>query len=456
MSGLIGSLNMASNTILAHNANVATVGKNLANVNTEGYQREFVSMQSRLGGGVVASEPYRADVFHLGMREQEAAGSFGNASARAQALTATELAVGGASGGDLADSIATMFASFVKLGSRPLDAATRGEVLNNAGQVAQTFRRAAKDLQSARSDGDQRIVGLTSQANEYVRQIAELNRETVLNKDPSLLDQRDLAAKKLGELTGATARIDDDGKMRVVLGNGSTLVDGVNSVELRTAATPGGGGFHSIHLIDGPHDDDISAGLGGKIGGEIYARDTVGGTAAADLDQLAVDLATRINALHTSGADANGVAGLALFTDGAGAAVVRASDLTLNTLVAGDTGRVAAAGAGAPAQSGDNTIANAIAALREDTTVASGGRLTAADEAIRIVAAVGQAKRNASSDQVIEGAHVDGLASLRDSVSGVSIEEEMNQLSAIKAAEEAAMRFIGVVNEMLQAMVSTI
>ena len=53
-------------------------------------------------------------------------------------------------------------------------------------------------------------------------------------------------------------------------------------------------------------------------------------------------------------------------------------------------------------------------------------------------------------------AAVDALAALRDSVAGVSVEEEMTRLSQFAHASEAAARVVGVVDELLQSLLRSL
>ena len=63
--------------------------------------------------------------------------------------------------------------------------------------------------------------------------------------------------------------------------------------------------------------------------------------------------------------------------------------------------------------------------------------------------AVGSAGASARSTNELAVAKSDTLASIRDSVSGVSQEEELARLAQFQHAHEAAAKFVSVVNDML-------
>ena len=86
-SGLLGLYNLGASALNAQQAGVAIAGKNSANVNTEGYQRESVDLQSEIGtNGVIAGASYRADDPILALRERQSSGAQGRAQTLSIAL----------------------------------------------------------------------------------------------------------------------------------------------------------------------------------------------------------------------------------------------------------------------------------------------------------------------------------------------------------------------------------
>src|SRR5262249_5898469 len=177
-----------------------------------------------------------------------------------------------------------------------------------------------------------------------------------------------------------------------------------------------------------------------------------GGQAAQSRDQLAYDFATQVNAVHRANAGQDGQTGRSLFVPPAqvaGAAGAMAVDPT----VAADPRKVAVAGPGAAA--GDNAGALALAALK-DKNLAGGGTRSFIDAAFRSFAAVGGAAATAKSNLAVAVARTDTLASVRDSLSGVSQDEEMAKLAQFQHAHEAAAKFVGVVNDLLDNLMTTL
>jgi flagellar hook-associated protein 1 FlgK len=449
MSGLIGLLDLGASALLAQNAGVATTGRNLANVNTEGYSRERIDLQSLqaapMVGGVRAVGPRRVEDMILASRERLASSAFGQSSAQALALGDLEVKMS-AGGQDLVGAVAALFGGIMEMAAVPTDEVRRGAVVASGEGLAAAFRRSAEDVAQAMEDTDARIRALAEEVSRLSATVASANTKLVTDPDPVLADQRDLAAKRIAEITGGSARLDPDGQMRVVVAGGEVLVDGDRASQLKATPDAALGGKLRLDVVDGNHVADVTTRLdGGKLAGEIRFRDTDLVKVGDRIDQLAFDFATQMNATHRANAGMDGVSGRDFFvepTSVSGAAAAMAVDPTIAadpTLLAG-----AAAGAGV----GDNQGFLAMAAMAEQA-LAGGGSRSFGEEAIAVFSDLGSDVRRAEGSADLEGARVDVLAAARDSLSGVSPEEEMSRLAAFQRASQAATSFLQTVDDML-------
>ena len=450
MTSLMGLLDMGAGALVAQSAGVAVSGRNAANVNTRGYSRESVDLNALpgapvLGGVTAGGVPIRAANEILGLRERLNDGERGQSGALAEALLSLEGDLTPASG-NLSSAITNLFGGLIDFAAAPLDSSVRGDVVSRGTETAQSFAAAAASVSRSRSDADARLGAQASTATILAAQIAAANKALAgPQPDPTLLDQRDVAARQLAEITGGQARIGADGQMRFLIGGGTVLVDGSRPAQLRAVPDAANGNHFKLEVADGSHVTDVTASLSGKMGGDAAFRDGAAAQAAADLDRLAFDVATQINGVHRANAGTDGVAGRDFFvqpTQVAGAAAAMAIDPQL----AADRTRLAGAAAGAP--SGDNQGALALLALK-DQALAGGGSRSFGDEALRTIVAVGSAGASARSTNQLAVAKSDTLASIRDSVSGVSQEEELARLAQFQHAHEAAAKFVSVVNDML-------
>src|SRR5262249_26065605 len=224
MSSLLGLYNLGADAFMAQTAGVATSGRNLSNVNTEGYSVESVDLESQpaLIGGVVANDPRRAERRLLSARERSGAGAFGMADARASALQELEGRLTG-DGTDIAQAIGGFFGAAGALAASPTDDSLRQALVVQAQKLADALRASQDAVAQQPAEANQRIADYAQQATQLAQQIADANKTLGTSNDPTVADQRDLAAKKLAELTGGQARIDPDGQMRFVIGSGTVL-----------------------------------------------------------------------------------------------------------------------------------------------------------------------------------------------------------------------------------------
>ncbi len=115
------------------------------------------------------------------------------------------------------------------------------------------------------------------------------------------------------------------------------------------------------------------------------------------------------------------------------------------------TAQVAAGTSGAP---GDNTNALAILQLEQDTQGDFGGNDTFVSYYGKIVSTVGvEAARNRQAQQGYEDSLVQ-LENLRDSMDGVSLEDEMISLLQFQRSFEASAKFLSTVDEMMSTVMT--
>jgi flagellar hook-associated protein 1 FlgK len=430
---LSGLLDVGASAILAQTAGVATIGRNTSNVNTPGYTRQATSLSSVLGGGVKANTNFRLQDELLASRERTTDGTrafFDDLSAQLTSLD-SNLNSGDSS---IVDAIAALFGGITELAAAPADETLRAGVVSSVEKVASTFQRAASEITNAVGEANARIDSYADTASSLAGKIAKLNTAIGDTGDGELYDQRDQAARQLSELVGGTGRLDKDGKMRFVLESGAVLVDGdrANSLESSNSGR--------LEVVSGSHRIDITSDLSrGRIGAQLSFRDGTAARAMAELDQLAFDLSNSMNGVHRQHEGLDGTTGVDLFTPPAqiqGAA----SALAINADVGNDS-RMLAGGF------------LELAALK-DSNLAGGGTRTFTDEAIRTFSEIGTEAQRATSDLSVEQSRGEMLANLRDSVSGVSVEEELAKLAQFQHATEASARFISVVDDMMSSLIA--
>lgn len=452
MSDLLSLLSLGSAAISAQNTGISVATNNVANANTEGYSRQRADLESLeaapLIGGVRSGSPDRIASNLLNGRIQTAAGSLAMAQAFADALA--ELESGMTSGGvTLDEQIGSLLSRISQASASPTDSASRDAVIAAARDLVAGIQRRAADLAALRRETDARIRDGATSASSLAKQLAAANTAVARSDDPVQRDHRDLIAKQLGKLVGGQARIDADGQMRFVLDGGAVLVDGGRAATL--AATPDPTtGVARLEVVDGGARRDVTSSIGGgSLGANLRFRDTSLAGSASKLDQVAYDITTSLNAVHTANAGLDDVTGRPMFTPLAQVAGA-ASAIAIDPALAADSKLLALAAPGAGP--GDNRGALALFALAGQN-VAAGGTRTLGDAALDIVSGIALESADARGAARREGLVADHLVGLRDSLSGVDTQEELTNLARFEHASTALAKFISTIDGMLGSLI---
>ena len=207
-------------------------------------------------------------------------------------------------------------------------------------------------------------------------------------------------------------------------------------------------GFRQVHISQGSATLNITSRLGeGEIGANVDIRDNVMAGILTDLDTLAFEVASQVNTVHNAGFGSDGLTGRDFFgplTVVAGAAQF----LSLDAAVDGTPSALAAAttAAGLP---GDNTNATALAALADQSLMAAGTQ-TFQEFYAGFLAELGNDAHVSYIQTSRAELQLAGAQDLRDSISGVSLEEEALNIIRFKDAYQAAARVVATVNGLLE------
>jgi flagellar hook-associated protein 1 FlgK len=294
------------------------------------------------------------------------------------------------------------------------------------------------------------------QVNGLAQQVAALNREirsAASGGQPpnDLLDARQRAVDELAELTGAKVTATGSGDVLLSLPGGGGLVNGDRAASLTVSPDPANDGHLQVMLqpADGTPPRPLSnTQIGGQIGGVLAARDGALKTAMDDLDQLAFELAGAMNTVHAAGVGADSSTGNNLFDVG-GAVAGAALAFDVYAAVKGNPQALALAStaAGLP---GDTTNLEALLSV-ETTALASG--TTAAQGFSQLVTRYGSTTQQALSVANHDEAVLGHLTMMRESARGVSIDEEMVEMTKAQRAFEALSKVVQTVDEMLEEVI---
>jgi flagellar hook-associated protein 1 FlgK len=166
-----------------------------------------------------------------------------------------------------------------------------------------------------------------------------------------------------------------------------------------------------------------------------------------DLDAFAFNVAGQINSVHASGFGLDGASGRQLFTLG-GTQAGAAASLQLDATMMGRPDRVAASNS--PAELPGNANQALLLAQVGDNPIAALGNLDPGQAYARIVGRVGQRKSDSAATLETRKAMTAQVETARQSISGVSLDEEMISLSKYQRAFEAASRVFTTADQLLK------
>jgi flagellar hook-associated protein 1 FlgK len=448
---LLSNLSATSAALDAQRYGLTVAGQNIANLNTEGYVRRsalLTEVQPGSGGGVQATgvQAHRDTFIEVRLRAERLPEQRAGAIADSLAVVETSL---GEAGTSIDHDLTAFFDAFATLAQDPTSATARQGVLQQGKLLARGFQDVSSRLDDTVKAADVQVRDAVTEINALGSKIAALNdaiRSTAGADAETLKDQLGVALKSLSGLTTTAVLTRGDGGIDVTIGSGRPLVVGVNAYALGVTSV-GPGGLAAVTLGGRDITSELSD---GKVGGLLFARDTLIPGYKTQLDQLAFSVTQQVNAAHQAGYDQNGTTGANFFTPHAAAGAAAA--FAVDPAIAADSSLVAASATGAV---GDNQAAQAIAALR-DARVAGSGTSTFTQAWSQLVYQVGSDAQSALAAQKSRQDIVSTLTRLRDSVSGVSLDEEAGTMLKFQRAYEANAKYFTVVSDMLDTLMGMV
>ena len=445
----------------AGQAGVAVTSHNIANVNTPGYARQSVQLSATapdeghgwlLGTGINIGTGVKVDGVKgnrdqfIATRLQTETATNGRLTAERDALVPVEAAFNEADKGGIGSALTGFFSAFRDLEANPTSTAVRASVVEKGNALASAFHSTRARLVEIQQQSDQDVRATVNTVNDLAEKVAQLNTqiriaETHDTNSSDLVDERAVAINQIAELTGARSTTNVDGTVTLTLGDGQALVYSDQFSTLTAEDTPPNG------LATLKIDGQPAVINDGQLRGLQNAVSGIGGQIQT-LDDLAASIAGRVNTVHSSGADLNGTAGSAFFATPSSGPVT-AQNFDVAAAIKTDPRRVVAAASGAGG--GDGSIARGVAELLSDNTSVVGAATGSyANVFASLVSSAGAAVKAADDELVTQSAILAQTQAQRDSVSGVSLDEEAINLLQYQKAYEAAARFLRVADEMTQ------
>lgn len=441
---------------------VETAAHNAANSTSPGYTRQRVTTAAtvpaqgadgvagsgHLGTGVrvVSIDRLRDVLGDLAVRAEEA--TAGSAQVRAEVLDRAQTVLG-PYGSGVSDALSKMFAAFDQLALTPNSPAARQIVLEQAQSFAAGLNEAAATLDRIRRDASLQAASEVQQVNDLAAEIANLNTHIVAatngGQQPNdLLDRRDLLVDELSGLVGAVSRTRPDGAVDIRIGSAPLVQSGVAfPVELRQDTQVSG------DLAVWMHGHPVR--VGGELGGRVDVLATDLRTIERQLDELAAAVATGVNGVHEAGHHSPTGTGQAFFAGTTAAGLRLAEGLTIDTIAAA---RIGGAASTYSEFNGENALQ--LAKLRATGIPLTPGGLahTPGEWLNQVTSTLASRASAAMAASETAQTSLTSLRAQRESLNGVSIDEEMIELVKFQHSYDAAARVISIADEMLNTIIN--
>jgi flagellar hook-associated protein 1 FlgK len=464
MSGLFHSLNIGSESLFASRQGVDTAGHNIANAQTEGFSRQRINLEQRapsetrgvvIGNGVFVKNITRAHDSFLEKQINDTHQEAGQSSARLDSMKPLEAIYSPELGNGLATELDKFFNSLQDLSNFPEELPIRTSVKENAQNVINAFHHIDESLKIHRDYINNRIAGEVSEASGMVEQIAKLNiaikgAETSSSKEVSdLLDQQDKILRELTQKMDISYYRGDQG-MVVVRGPAETLLVDRGSFAKIDVSRAGDGNLYDIVVLDGAaykptvvtHENKR-----GRLAGMVEVRDRVVPNLLDSNNKMAGAFAGSMNDIHREGFGLKNykeTTGRNFFEISSNPDEV-ASTLKMDDLIIESANAISVAAS--PNAPGDNVLVNNMLRLREQKVM---GDATLNDYYANYVGVFGLDLVRTQQTKDADDTLIRNLNARRDSVAGVSMDEEATNLLKWQANFTASSKVITTVDEMIE------
>lgn len=486
MGSTFSTYNIAYSGMYTSQASLAATSNNLSNVSTTGASRtrvaaaeqNIVNGQTSTGTGVNVQSITRArdQLLDNTYRTQNADANYwavksGNLEYMQEILNEFE-SDDGENQASLQTTMEDFFSAWEELTKDPSSQSNRQAVTEAASSFVSALSEIDNQLQQLQSDAVNGVNDGIDSLNELAGQVAVLNKQISVaeaggGEATYLRDQRDNLLDQMSSLANIST-VESNGVLQVTLG-GVTLVNGATT---HTLTVEGDGSTDRPLVIK--WDDSLNCTnsiTGGSIKAYLEDADQTGYSTIASTDDynftttacssistlrqglndLITTLAVQINTLHSSGTDLDGEQGLDFFTVIDATQPLSITNIQVNPALVDDPDKLVASSSSA---SGDNSIATAISDLSSSKCYKLEGlSLDISDFYAGLISWIGTTGDTAASSYTTQSALVSQVDNQRQSVSGISNDDEMSNLIMYQNAYAASARVLSTVDGLIAGLI---
>jgi len=483
-------LNVGLSGLEAQQIGMDTVGQNVANANTPGYDAETVqlaavgsvqhagfdeSASTLPGDGVSVEGVQRLTNTYLQSQSYTEQGLQGSLTAQQDGLQAVQQNFPEPSGNGISSQLTQFWQDWGTLANNPSQTSAQSTVVEDGQSLASSLNQTSSALSTLSQQTVQSIGSTLGQVNQEASQIAALNKSVQegsvgggsMNE---LQDQRDQLVSTLSSQLGVSVSYNSDGTVNVYSGS-EALVSGANYQQLSLSSSG------PPYSLTWSNDNTSYQPASGSVAGMLDVVNTVVPGYQQNLDQVAQSLMGSVNYLMSTGYDQAGNPGAPFFL-GTGAA-----DIKVNPALVANPSDIGANAAPTPAGSSasneDGTVAAEVSNLPTSQTatlmVPSGGwsagssasawtgagtTTTTGPEADasynQLVTSIGQDTSSVNNQVTDQQTITTNVNSALQSATGVNTDQELTNMVMYQNAYDASAKFISTVDTLLQSLISMV
>jgi flagellar hook-associated protein 1 FlgK len=471
MTNFFSGIHRASDAMNAARYGLEVTGQNIANADTPGYTRQ-ASRQQAVGasggistlhtgvidkGGVRVTGTDRLTDPVLVARLRTEHGRSAVSDATAAHLADVESIFKEPSDNGLAEQLHDYWNAWGDVANAPGNPVPRKMLIQQGKTVATSLHGLNDSLETVAASAAESLDNTVSQANSALKELTELNthiaiaHETGTNPN-SLLDRRDELLDELSSAVGGTSALRDNGTVgSVTIGGQDIDLDDLAGTPIETAQDGDGRFDVTVH---GTAETTVQTLGDSTASADLTALNTTLPGYRSKLDSVAQALARTVNTVQADGYDRHGQAGAPMFSNGEGstdpdgitaATIAVAGGFTADTVAASGTQSTDQDGKPIGNKNGDNALAAADLGEADDSPDSAYADL---------VGDLGRSSAAAQQQRTTQDSITSSVQSMKDSVSGVSFDEEMSHMLTYQHAYQASARVLTTLDSMLDTLIN--
>lgn len=478
-----------------------TTGHNISNANTLGYSRQRVNMQATagfpgvglnagtmpgfLGTGVEAGSIQRIRDSFVDQQYRQESNKLGYWESRSKAIGQMEDALAEPSEYGLQKSLSEFWQSLQTLAANPENGGARAVVVERGEAVADSFNYMHKSLSEIQTNLGKEIGFSTTDINSIMEQIVNLNKQ-IAQVEPNgympndLYDARDMLLDELAtyvpievsyEKSGGRALPIAEGTVTVSIKTNGTSIKVIEGKEFSKISVDGAdsegnpsGPMTGFKFTGGPADNTTltvdNMQKTGSLRSTIDSFGYIEGTETkglypdmlAELNKMAEAFANEMNSIHSQGTDLKGNPGGNFFDATTPGQPFTAENIKVSDELKKNPDRLAASDS-TEAEVGNGKIAKKLADLQFKGLTGLGGANIQSYYS-GVIGKLGVDGKQAVNMTTTSVNLLGAVSNRRDSISSVSLDEEMTDMIRFQQAYNASARMITVIDETLDKIIN--